>query len=98
VIVAEVVGSAWATVKHPSLNGRRLLLVRPIDPVSGKASGEAFLAVDAGTGAGPGGAVLIVDEGGSARQMLGDAKAPVRAVICGIVDSVRSGGLEKKYG
>jgi len=30
--------------------------------------------------------VLVVDEGGSARKMLNNPKAPVRTIICGIVD------------
>ena len=60
-------------------------------------TGEAILALDGGFGAGPGSVVLVVDEGGSARAVLGDPKAPVRTLICGIVDQVVSGGKIKKY-
>jgi microcompartment protein CcmK/EutM len=86
--VAEVVGNVWGTRKHCSLCDKRLLLVRPIDPL---------MAVEYGTGAGPGSIVLVLDEGGSARSVLHDEKAPIRTVIVGVVDSVTSGGKVKKY-
>ncbi|MEI8192184.1 MAG: EutN/CcmL family microcompartment protein [candidate division NC10 bacterium] len=95
--IAEVVGNVWGTVKHPSLKGRKLLLVRPIDPMTEEPAGEATMALDGGFGAGPGSVVLVVDEGNSARIILGDPKAPVRTVVCGIVDKVLSKGTEKKY-
>ena len=95
--IGEVVGNVWGQYKHPSLDNKRLLLVRPIDPLSEEPSGEAVMAVEGGVGAGPGSIVLVVDEGGAARSILGDDKAPVRTVICGIVDSVYLNGKEKKY-
>ncbi|MBI3288545.1 MAG: EutN/CcmL family microcompartment protein [Elusimicrobia bacterium] len=95
--VAEVVGNVWGTRKHDSLRDRRLLLVRPIDPLTEKALGDAQMAVEYGTGAGPGSIVLVMDEGGSARSVLADEAAPVRTVIVGVVDSVSSGGKVKKY-
>ncbi|HVA66832.1 MAG TPA: EutN/CcmL family microcompartment protein [Elusimicrobiota bacterium] len=95
--IAEVVGNVWGTRKHKSLRDKKLLLVRPIDPFTEKPLGDAVLALDGGVQAGPGGVVLVVDEGNSARQILKDANAPVRAVICGIVDQVASGGRIKKY-
>ena len=95
--IAEVVGNVWGTRKHESLQNRKLLLVRPIDPMTEKPLGDAVMALDGGVDAGPGGVVLVVDEGNSGRQILKDAKAPVRAVICGIVDRVTSGGKVKRY-
>lgn len=86
--VGEVVGNVWATRKHKSLEGKRLLLVRPIDPTSEKPIGDVLMAVEGGVGAGPGSVVLVMDEGGSARAVLKDDKAPVRAVIVAIVDKV----------
>lgn len=86
-IVGRVVASVVATEKDPHLVGRALLLVQPLD-AAGKAKGKQVLAVD-GAQAGIGDRVLVVDEGGSARTVLGDEGAvTVRAVICGIVDSV----------
>lgn len=81
-----VTGSVTATVKHSIYNGRRLLLVRPVDP-EGNSIGAAFAAVDS-VQAGPGDPVLYVDEGNSARMVLGDKTAPVRAVIVAVVDRV----------
>jgi microcompartment protein CcmK/EutM len=71
--------------------------VRPIDPFTEKPVGEVQMAVEGGVGAGPGSIVLVLDEGGSARGVLKDDQAPVRTVVCGIVDSVTSGGQVKKY-
>lgn len=95
--VAEVVGNAWGTRKHAGMNDRRLLLVRPIDPLTETPLGDAQLAVECGVGAGPGSIVLVMDEGGSARSVMKSQDAPVRTVIVGIVDSVSSGGRIRKY-
>ena len=95
--IGEVVGNVWGTRKHPSLKGRRLLLVKPIDPLSGEARGDAIMALDGGVGSGPGSIVLVVDEGGSARAVIQDEAAPVRAVACAVVDSVVCRGQVKRY-
>ncbi len=95
--IGEVVGNVWGTRKHPSLNGRRLLLVRPIAPLTGERIGDAVMALDGGVGSGPGSIVLVVDEGGSARGIIKDEGAPVRTVVCAIVDQVVSGGKIKRY-
>jgi microcompartment protein CcmK/EutM len=85
--LARVIGSVWATSKDPSLEGRRILLVRPIG-LDAAVRGEAYLAVDS-VDAGAGERVLIVDEGASAGQVLGLDNPPIRAVIVGIVDEIR---------
>lgn len=95
--IAEVVGNVWGTRKHKSTEGKRLLLVRPIDPFTEKPIGDAQMAVECGVGAGPGSIVLVLDEGGSARTVLKDEAAPVRTVVVGVVDSVVSGGKTHKY-
>ena len=95
--IAEVIGNVWGTRKHPSTEDRSLLLVRPIDPLTEEPLGDAVMAVEGGVGAGPGSVVLVLDEGGSARAVLKDEGAPVRTVVCGIVDSVVLGGKVKKY-
>lgn len=86
-ILGRVVASVVATEKHAHLRGRKLLMVQPLDG-AGRARGKPLLAVDAAQ-AGIGDRVLVVDEGGSARLVLGDEGAlTVRTVICGIVDKV----------
>lgn len=95
--VGEVVGNVWGQYKHPSLNNKRLLLVRPIDPLTEEPLGEAVMAVEGGVGAGPGSIVLVLDEGTGARQILDDKAAPVRTLICGVIDRVHMNGKEKVY-
>ncbi|MDX6768060.1 MAG: EutN/CcmL family microcompartment protein [Elusimicrobiota bacterium] len=95
--VGEVVGNVWATRKHKGLEDRRMLLVRPIDPMTQKPLGDAQMAVEGGVGAGPGSIVLVMDEGGSARSVMKDDKAPVRTIVVAIVDAVSSGGKVTKY-
>lgn len=95
--IGEVVGNVWGTRRHPGLGKGRLMLVRPIHPLTEEPLGEAVMALDGGVGSGPGSVVLVLDEGGSARAVLKDESAPVRTVICGIVDSVILGGKAKRY-
>ena len=33
-LIGEVVGNVWGVRKHASLDGKKLLLVRPIDPIT----------------------------------------------------------------
>jgi ethanolamine utilization protein EutN len=84
--LAEVVGTVVSPVAVPELQGRTHLMVRPVTP-EGRATGKTKIAIDS-IGAGVGDRVLIVDEGGSARQVLGDPDAGIRTVIVGFVDSV----------
>ncbi len=85
--LGRVVASVVATEKHPHYLGKKLLVVRPVGP-DGAPKGRTMLAVD-GAQAGIGDLVLVVDEGGSARLVVGDeAAVTIRAAICGIVDRV----------
>lgn len=95
--IAEVVGNAWGVRRHPSLQSKKLLLVRAIDPWTDEPAGPVQMALDGGVGAGPGSVVLVMDEGGSARQILDDKEAPVRTIVCGIVDLVSGGGKTRKF-
>ncbi len=84
--LARVIGTVVSTVRHPGLAQRTLLLCAFVTP-EGKARGGYTIAVDT-VGAGEGELVLILDEGNGARQILGAADAPIRAVVAGIVDDV----------
>jgi ethanolamine utilization protein EutN len=75
-----------ATSKSAALEGRKILVVSPVDP-AGKKTGRSVCAVDVAQ-AGIGDTVLVLDEGNSARTIIGDPMAPVRTVVVGIVDSV----------
>ncbi len=82
--LAKVVGSVVSTRKEPSLEGLRLMVVRPVDE-DGKATGQHLVAADA-VGAGPEEMVLVAS-GSSARQTQATDKRPVDAVIMAIIDS-----------
>lgn len=88
-IIAKVVGSAVATLKHDLLMKTKLLLVRRAD-AKGDVTGEPFLAVDL-VGAGEG-ELVIVSQGSSARMATGQSSSPADAAIVGILDSLRSEG------
>jgi len=89
-IAGRVVANVVSTEKHPHYAGHKLLVVQPMD-ASGRPSGKVMLAVD-GVQAGIGDLVLVVDEGGSARSVLGDGKAvTIRTAICGIIDRIDIG-------
>ncbi len=87
--IGKVAATVVSTIKHPALDGRRLLVVDLLD-LEGRATGRDLIAVDA-VGAGAGETVLVLDEGNGARQVLGAPQAPVRAVIVGIVDEITIG-------
>jgi microcompartment protein CcmK/EutM len=83
-LLAKVVGTVVASRKEPSLEGLKLLLVRPVND-EGQETGSHLVAADA-VGAGPDEIVLIAS-GSSARQTLSTDKRPVDAVVMAIVDS-----------
>jgi ethanolamine utilization protein EutN len=85
-IIGTVRGNIVSTINHPFYTGKKLLVVEKED-FAGKASGY-LIAMDGGVDAGIGDRVLVVDEGSSARQVIGDPNAPVRSIILGVVDRV----------
>jgi ethanolamine utilization protein EutN len=87
VILGRVIGTVVSTIQHPSLDGQRLLVVERLG-LDGKPSGGSVIALDS-VDAGIGETVIVVDEGNSARQVLGSKDAPARTVIVGVVDSIQ---------
>ena len=89
--LARVEGSVVSTKKEASMNGRKLLLLRPQlvdekDPTKFRPGANTIVAVDS-VGAGLGELVMFC-QGSSARLAAGLKDAPVDAVVIGIVDSV----------
>lgn len=90
-LLARVIGSVVSTKKDAAMQGRKLLLLRPL-VVDGATSPQlqagtgTVVAVDT-LGAGEGETVLYC-QGSSARQAAGMQTLPVDAVITGIVDAV----------
>ncbi len=86
-ILAKVIGNVVSTVIAKGYESKKILIVQPIDPF-GASKGSSFLAVDA-IQAGVGDTVLILEEGGSARVIIGEPDSlTVKTVIVGIVDEV----------
>ena len=91
--LARVVGTVVSTIKAPIFEDRALLLVDLLEP-DGRESGGYLIAVDT-VGAGAGETVLVLDEGTSARQVVGvTTGGPLRTVIVGIVDAVEGPAVE----
>jgi microcompartment protein CcmK/EutM len=84
--LARVVGDVVATIKHPALQNRKLLLVQPLTG-DGTPTGRPAIAVDS-VDAGVGDHVLVVDEGNGAAQVLQRPRGPIRTVVVGVVDEV----------
>ncbi len=87
--LARVVGTVVATRKDPRLEGKKLLVLRPVSP-EGKEESGYVVAVDT-VGAGYRELVLVVS-GSSARMADGCKDRPVDSAIIGIVDSVALDG------
>ena len=83
--LCKVIGKANSSIKHPALEGAKLLIVQSIDK-SGKLSGSAILALDT-VGAGPEEVVAVV-RGGSAVRNIGRGDIPCDAAIVAIMDNI----------
>jgi microcompartment protein CcmK/EutM len=91
-ILARVVGTVVATRKDDRLEGRKLLLCRPVTP-AGEMDGAHIVSVDT-VGAGFHETVLLVG-GSSARMAAGLRDSPIDSAIVGIVDEVRTDAEEE---
>ena len=85
-LLAKVVGNVVATVKVADHDGFKLLLVRP-ENLDGSLAERSFVALDL-VHAGVGDRVLLLREGSSVRDLVGQANSPVHAAVVGIVDEV----------
>jgi ethanolamine utilization protein EutN len=85
-ILARVVGTVVATRKDPRLEGKKLLILKPVSP-EGKDEPGYVVAVDS-VGAGVRERVIAV-AGSSARMAEGCKDLPVDSVVVGIVDNLQ---------
>ncbi len=86
-LIARVVGELTATRKHPSHEGRKLLLVQPVN-LDGSDRGAAVLAVDA-VEAGIGDRVLVATDGFAAITAVGAPPlSPIDMAVIGFIDHV----------
>lgn len=87
-ILARVVGTVVATRKDPRLEGKKLLILKPVTP-DGKDEAGYVISVDT-VSAGYKETVIAVS-GSSARMAEGCKDAPVDSSIIGIVDDIDLG-------
>jgi ethanolamine utilization protein EutN len=84
VIIARVVGNVVATQKQQSHEGKKILLIQPLD-LKGEPMGDVVVALDA-VDAGVGDRVIAVQEGFSAMTSVGHVESPIDAAVIGVVD------------
>jgi ethanolamine utilization protein EutN len=81
--LGRVVGTATATVKHPTLQGEKILVVQ-LEGVDGRRDGEPVLVFDR-LGAARGDTVLVTNDGQALQEMLGRT-TPGRWSVMGLPD------------
>ncbi|MBI1280821.1 MAG: ethanolamine utilization protein EutN [Anaerolineaceae bacterium] len=85
--IGRVAGTVVSTIKHPLFNGQKLLTVIRLN-LDGSETTTYDICLD-DVQAGIGDVVVVLDEGSSARQIIGKrGTGPARAIIVGIVDKV----------
>lgn len=88
-IIARVVGNVVATQKHETHQGKKILLIQPLD-LEDQPMGDVVVALDS-VDAGVGDRVLAVQEGFSAMTSVGHIESPIDAAVIGILDMVEFG-------
>lgn len=81
---ALVLGSTRATIKHDSLNGQRLVIIRLLMADAG-ADGPPLIALDP-LGSRRGDRVIVTSDGSFSREVTGSRNTPARWTVLGIVD------------
>ena len=89
-LIGRVIGDIVATQKVASHEGRKILVVQPLN-LNGTDRGDPVVALDA-AGAGVGERVLLTNEGFSAMTAVGRPNSPIDSAVIGIVDSVDLSG------
>lgn len=85
-LIGRVIGELVSTQKHPSHQGRKALMVQPLN-LDGTDRGDAVIALDA-VDAGVGDRVLVVTEGFSAMTSVGRPQSPIDMAVIGVIDHV----------
>lgn len=88
--LADVIGTVVSPVQIPVLDGKKLLLLRPVLP-NGEPTGKTRIGIDVAR-AGVGDRVLVIDEGNGGRQILQAPEGAVKTLVIGVVDYVERDG------
>jgi ethanolamine utilization protein EutN len=83
--LARIIGTATATVKHPSLDGSKLHVVQPLMADRSSPDGDPQLAIDT-VGAGIGDLVMITSDGRLLRDVLHSEATPARWSSIALLD------------
>lgn len=81
---ARVLGTATATIKHPSLQRWRMLIVQLLD-AAGQGEGQPLIAID-DLGSRIGDHVMLTSDGNAVADMVGRKDSPIRWAVLGIID------------
>ncbi len=85
-LIARVIGDLTATQKHASHEGRKILLVQPLN-LDGTDRGAPMVALDS-VDAGLNDRVLVTTDGYAAFTAVGHRLAPIDAAVIGVIDHV----------
>ena len=88
-ILARVVGTIVATRKDPRLEGKKLLILKPVSPEGAPEAGYVIGVDTVGAGSSE---LVIGVSGSSARLAEGCKDKPVDMAVIGIVDTVSIDG------
>ena len=95
-VIARVIGEVVATQKHASHEGRKALLVQPLN-FDGSDRGDAVVAMDA-VDAGVGDRVLLTMEGYSAMTSVERPESPIDMAVIGVIDRIDIAGSGGSFG
>jgi len=84
-VLAQVIGHATSTIKHPSFEGFRFVLTQLLGADKKTPDGDVVLAIDT-LQAGMGQKVILNLDGKAARDVIKDDKSPIRYFVIGLVD------------
>ena len=83
--LAKVVGKIVSTTKDEGLNGKKILIIAPID-MNGVTTGKEIVSIDS-VGAGIGDQVLVT-EGSVSMYAFGENHIPIDSAIVAIIDTI----------
>lgn len=83
--LAKVVGKIVSTTKDEGLNGKKILIIAPID-MNGTVTGKEIVSIDS-VGAGIGDQVLVT-EGSVSMYAFGENHIPIDSAIVAIIDTI----------
>ncbi len=91
--LGRVIGRVWATVKHPNLEGQRLLLIQPVTPELADTGKTVVCADSVGAGAGE---LIYWCRGKESSFPFLPTEVPTDHTVVGIIDSLHVDRLAQR--